>query len=297
MEERGFSIEEARKIQREFYALSVPTEEDEFLFTEAMEFLIEEEHDPQDMMSLGGYYYGIKQFDLALKYYEMASELDLDEADEGLGYIWYYGRTGECDYEKAFKYYSRAMNRGNIVCTYKVADMYKNGYYVKKDHEKYVSIIESLYPKVKHARYVNEPLPEIYTRLAKIRTEQGKVREAVRLYMLAKDFLAQRIKYQHFFGNLSIMKWLIEDLYQLIPVDEDNIDFYDLYYLLKKPVKINFVYDGETHEIETSMEEGACVIRFDERWYRTREDFFDRAGIDGERLTEIYDELEDFEIV
>lgn len=46
----------------------------------------------------------------------------------------------------------------------------------------------------KKCGYVN-PLPEIYTRLAKIRTEQGKIDEAVALYFAAKDFLAQRIKY------------------------------------------------------------------------------------------------------
>lgn len=31
----------------------------------------------------------------------------------------------------------------------KVADMYRNGYYVEKDQQKYEQIIEDLYPKVK----------------------------------------------------------------------------------------------------------------------------------------------------
>ena len=88
------TVNEARDIQNEFQENQNPTEEEVFLFTEAMNFLIEEEHNPGDMLSLGGYYYEIKRFDLALKYYEMAATYDYDPAYECLGYIWYYGRTG-----------------------------------------------------------------------------------------------------------------------------------------------------------------------------------------------------------
>ena len=84
----------------------------------------------------------MKRFDLALKYYEMAASYDYDEAYECLGYIWYYGRTGERDYKKAFEYFSKMMNKGHLVASYKVADMYKNGYYVEKNMETYKKIIE-----------------------------------------------------------------------------------------------------------------------------------------------------------
>ena len=33
---------------------------------------------------------------------------------------------------------------GDMVAAYKVADMYKNGYYVEKDYEKYKLIIECI---------------------------------------------------------------------------------------------------------------------------------------------------------
>ncbi len=168
-----------------FKQKSNPSEEDEFLFIEAMEYLIATENRPQDMMELGGYYYELRKFDLALKYYEMASAFDIDAADECLGYIWYYGRTGERDYEKAFMHYSKSMARGNLTCTYKVADMYKKGYYVEKDYEKYISIIEELYPKVKNSRYLGDPMPEVCLRLARIRTEQGREEDAISLYLQA----------------------------------------------------------------------------------------------------------------
>lgn len=290
------TITEAMRIKDEFYEKSNPSEDDVFLFTEAMQFLIEETKDPNHMMHLGGYYYGIRQFDLALKYYELAAEYKLTEAYECLGYIWYYGRTGEKNYEKAFKYFSKAKDAGDLIAAYKVADMYKNGYYVERDYEKYKAIIEELYPKVRRANYLGDPLPEVFTRLARIRAEEGKPEEAVTLYLQAKDFLAQRISYNDFFGDLNIMKWLIDDLYELTSFDKENFDFYDLYYLLKSPCKVSFEFDDKPYEVAALEEDGNTVIQFNGKWYRTRDDFFQKATLEDDKLTYLYDQLWDFEV-
>lgn len=288
------TVKEARKLVSQFDENKKITPEDEFVFIEAMNYLIEKEHDPADMMWLGGYYYEIRKFDLALKYYEMAATYDYDEAYECLGYIWYYGRTGERDYKKAFEYFSKMMEKGNLVATYKVADMYKNGYYVDKNQEKYEEIIEGLYLKVQSCRNVFDPVPEVYTRLAKIRADQGKKREAVNLYLTAKDFLAQRIYYNAFFGNLNIMKWLIDDLYEIVEFDTEEFDFYDMYYLFKSPHKISFMYNGKKYTVETEMEGSECVICFNGKWFRTRDQFYKGGFIGDDKLTSIYDELYGF---
>lgn len=267
------------------------TEEEEFRCIEAMRFLIEKERSPRDMLCLGGHYYEKRQFDLALKYYEMAASFDYDPAYECLGYIWYYGRTGERDYKNAFECFSRLMEKGDFVATYKVADMYKNGYYVEKSYDRYVEIIESLYPQVKNLRNIYAPVPEVLTRLAAIRVEQGKKQDAVNLYLRAKELLAQRIKYSSFFGNLSIMKWLIDGLYELTGFDPDFFDLFDLFYLLRTPHKVTFYYGDSLQRLESVMEDGECVINFNGKWYRTREDFFGKAEVDGVRLTSVYDEL------
>ncbi len=291
------TIAEARRIQRAFYENPNPTEDDAFLFTEAMDYIIQSTKDPHAMLSLGGYYYDKRNFDLALKYYEMAAEEKLDDAYECLGYIWYYGRTGTKDYEKAFRYFKLAKDAGNMVGAYKLADMYKNGYYVEKDYDKYCEIIEELYPQIKDATCLGDPLPEIATRLAHIRTEQGKIGEAVELYYFAKDFLAQRISYNPFFGSLNIMKWLEDDLYKLIRFDRDHFDLYDLYYLAKEPAKVRFYFEDKEQEWESVEENGALSIRFNNHWYRTREDFFAKACIGDLPLTYIYDALYGFEVV
>lgn len=292
------TVHEARKMAEAFNENRNPSEEEVFLFTEAMNYLIEEEKNPADMMWLGGYYYEIHRFDLALKYYEMAAAMDFEEAYECLGYIWYYGRTGEKDYEKAFRYFSRLMEKGHLVATYKVADMYRNGYYVERDTDKYEEIIEELYPKVKNCRSVFDPIPEVYTRLARIRKAQGRTEDAIDLYLAARNCLAQRISINAFFGNLNIMKWLIEDLYELIEFDGELIDLFDLYYLLKTPHRVSFFYrNGEKLVVESVMEGSECVINFNGRWFHNVDDFFREATIDGTKATALYRELYGFEVI
>lgn len=292
------TVHEARKMAEAFNENRNPSEEEVFLFTEAMNYLIEEEKNPADMMWLGGYYYEIHRFDLALKYYEMAAAMDFEEAYECLGYIWYYGRTGEKDYEKAFRYFSRLMEKGHLVATYKVADMYRNGYYVERDTDKYEEIIEELYPKVKNCRSVFDPIPEVYTRLARIRKAQGRTEDAIDLYLAARNCLAQRISINAFFGNLNIMKWLIEDLYELIEFDGELIDLFDLYYLLKTPHRVSFFCrNGEKLVVESVMEGSECVINFNGRWFHNVDDFFREATIDGTKATALYRELYGFEVV
>lgn len=96
---------------------------------------------------------------------------------------------------------------------------------------------------MKNARNLGAPLPEVFTRLARIRKEEGRPEDAADLYLKAKDFLAQRISYNAFFGNLNIMKWLIDDLYEIIEFDPEYIDFYDLYYVLNRSTKVSFFYE------------------------------------------------------
>lgn len=87
---------------------------------------------------LGAQYYdgsrGFEQdFAKALKYYQMAAELGSRQAQENLGYCYYYGRSVPVDYEKAFHYFALGAFDGHLISLYKIGDMYRNGYYVKKN--------------------------------------------------------------------------------------------------------------------------------------------------------------------
>lgn len=290
------TIREAEKLLKRAYSNGNLTEDEKFELTEALSFLIEETHDPEYMMSLGGMYYEDRRFDLALKYYEMAAGYDYNVAYECLGYIWYYGRTGEVDYKKAFEYFSRAAEAGNVVAEYKLADMYKDGKYVEQDYDKYCRTIESLYPRVKHSDWLNDPLPEISMRLASIRREQGRIDEAIKLLLEARPFLAERIMYNPFFGDLNNMEWLIRDLYEMTECDMNDLKLYDLHYVLQKPHRVTFRHKNKGYEVESVEEDGSVAVRFGSKWYRSVKDFFADAAIGGKSLVTIPFELYDFEV-
>lgn len=291
------TVFEANRIRNNCYQLTNPTDDDCFVYTEALNYLISETKSPDAMVELGAFYYEHKHYDLALKYYELAAEYDNIYAISDLGYIWYYGRTGEINYEKAFHYFDKARQMGDLVAAYKVADMYQNGYYVEKDPDKYKTIIEELYLKIQDSTWPDDPIPEIYTRLAKIRTEEGNTDEAMRLYDAARAVLSRRIQNHPFFGDRNIMKWLIEDTYKLLPFDADDISLYDLFYVLHEPVKVRFFYDERPFEVASELEKGECSVHFGDRWFHTVDDFFAEAEIDNELLTTLYDELYDFEVM
>ena len=291
------TIEKAQQILDDYYDLTQPTYEDDIQLINALEYLIRETNNPEYMVELGGWYYGQKQFDLAEKYYLMAAKLDYNNAYECLGYIYYYGRVGQPDYEKAFHYYKLASDQGNLVAAYKLADMYKNGYYVQKDYPKYVQIIKSLYPLLQGATNTFDPVPEIYSRLAKIYVEEGNEDQAIQLLLIAKEFQSQRLIYSQFFGDLTIMKYIVNDLYSLIQFDPDYMDLFDLYYALQKPCKVAIEILGEDHIIEAKYEDGLFFICMDDKNYEDVDQFFLKAKINGEPISTQYVNVNYIEIL
>lgn len=293
----AFTIESSKQILDDYYDLTQPTYEDDIQLINALEYLIKETNNPEYMVELGGWYYGQKQFDLAEEYYLMAAKLDYNNAYECLGYIYYYGRVGQPDYEKAFHYYKFASDQGNLVAAYKLADMYKNGYYVQKDYPKYVQIIKDLYPKIQGATNTFDPVPEIYSRLAKIYVEEGNEDQAIQLLLIAKEFQSQRLIYSQFFGDLTIMKYIVNDLYSLIQFDPDYMDLFDLYYALQKPCKVAIEILGEDHIIEAKYEDGLFFICMDNKNYEDVDQFFLKAKINGEPISTQYVNVNYIEIL
>jgi hypothetical protein len=93
------------------------------------------------------------------------------------------------------------------------------------------------------------------------------------------------------------MKWLVDDLYTLIPFDERQMDLYDLYYVLRSPHKVSFMYDSKVQNLESVMEGNECTVCFNGKWFRSRDDFFKDACIGDVKLTALYDDVYGFEIL
>ncbi len=95
-----------------------------------------DEGNPVCMNNMGTLYYtnrcGMQSYKKARKYYDMAAKTGFPVSAENIGYIYYYGRDTDIDYEKAYKYFSIAALQGRVEATYKVADMFRYGYYVDK---------------------------------------------------------------------------------------------------------------------------------------------------------------------
>ena len=108
--------------------------------------------------------------------------------------------------------------------------------------------------------------------------------------------LAERLRWSDFFGDINIMKCLIDDLYEIIEFDPEYVDFFDLYYVLKRPARVTFYYGDEKHTIESLIEDGVCVIHFDDKWYRDRDEFLKKARLDDRKLTSIHDYLYGFDV-
>ncbi len=290
------TVKEAEEIAMQFYRKGNPTEEETNAFLTAMNFLIEEQQDPRAMLTLGGWYYNQHDFEKSLWYYQMAADAGSKEADLYLAYIYYYGRGTEKDLKKAFELFSRAAKNGSIEAEYHLADMYRKGEYVWADDDKYVELIEDIFPKLRNCNHPNDPVPEVFTRLAAIRAKEGKKEEAAALYLGAKDFLVQRIRFVPTFGNLSMMKFLTFDLYQVQDFDKSKMDLYDLYYVLEKPCAVIFKYDGEPYIVKASEEDGKIVVAFNDKTYEDIDDFFAHAAIGDHHLTGIFDQLHDFTV-
>lgn len=70
----------------------------------------------------------------AAELYEMAMDAGSYQSIINLGYIWEYGRTGERNYEKAFRYYALAASlEPSSEAVFKLGDMYARGEYVERN--------------------------------------------------------------------------------------------------------------------------------------------------------------------
>ena len=92
------------------------------------------------MNDLGAQYYdgsrGFEQdYGKAVEYYNMAAQNGSRQAQENLGYCYYYGRNVPVDYEKAFHYFALGAFDGHLISLYKIGDMYANGLYVEKNEK------------------------------------------------------------------------------------------------------------------------------------------------------------------
>ncbi len=108
------------------------------------------------------YYYGdgiSKDYEKAFKWFSKAAEAGNAESQHYMGQFYYYGLTGTLNYSEALKWYTKAAEQGNPSSQYNVGYMYENGKGVTQDYNE----AKKWYSKA--AEWGNEQAAEALKRL------------------------------------------------------------------------------------------------------------------------------------
>ena len=172
-----------------------------------------EEGNAEAMNDLGAQYYdgnkGFEQdFSKAVHYYNMAAEHGSRQAQENLGYCYYYGRNMPVDYEKAFHYFALGAFDGHLISLYKIGDMYAAGHYVKKNEVEafhiYQRCLETMTDEA--AQTVAGP---VFLRLGKMYLygygTDKDIKSALVCYQKAESFLFDMVKNGNAMYRKSLM--------------------------------------------------------------------------------------------
>ena len=76
-----------------------------------------------------------QSFKKVIHYYKMAADKENLQAQENLGYCYYFGRDGKPDYKKTFHYFALGAFDEHLISLYIIGDMYHNGLYVPKNEK------------------------------------------------------------------------------------------------------------------------------------------------------------------
>lgn len=288
---------------RAFYRLDDPTEEEQFNFVESLEYLIKTASSPADKeafsFNLAMYYRGIKEFRLEKKYLEIGEELDSAPCKEQLGFIWYYGLCGEQDFEKAFQYFSACETRSG---QYMLADMYRDGNFVKRDRDKSREIIDRLFVEVESERkdsrfFISTLLPEIALRFVRFDLEDGADSGFdLDCILDARTILTVRQSRRPFWGNIQLMHSILETTAKMVGNEYDFIDLYDLMTFDIPSAKITFEYNKASDELDVFPDNGETIYQFNDKWYHGAEDFLEKARIDRKRITTVFDLISNIKV-
>ena len=285
----NMNLSEAWDIHNRFYKKDSPTEEDEFEFVEACSYIANNDLFDGNiaMYNLASYYLNKEEYELALKYFTLSEEKrssSMSIITEDLAEIYY--ELG--DYEKAYEYASMDKSAFSY-CAIVMADLYKNGYYVDADPDKYHSIIEDMVNSRSKRRVLQE---DITVRMAEIQIERGMTRAGVELLQEVRETGSK--EYFRYPRGLRIYRRAILDLYSVIELDNRDMCLLDLYEVLRQPAEVKFVYNGTDYKVESVKEHDSVTVFFEGRWYRSADDFIKRAVLDGIPLYRIQNELTGF---
>ena len=90
----------------------------------------------EKLWEAGGVAIDMKDYEKALKYYQMSAEKGYVKAWKAIGSLYYYGDGVEQSYEKALEYWLHAAEQGSAEAQASLGDLYARGEGVEQSYEK-----------------------------------------------------------------------------------------------------------------------------------------------------------------
>jgi len=299
-------LNEAWAIFHDYYGKKQLTELDMDAFIEASEFLIFHE-DLEDanrqavLYNLASFYYDCEIYQLAEKYFLMlAEEYDYDGLTSGMAYtklakLYYYGHAGAPDYSKANEYIHRALDHDPDSLQAKVLALAIAKYdYGSLTEDEYFDAVFDLGNEVLDRNVPGVwsiPVPEIELLICEISLTNNMVDDVHDLLKDAKRYLYQRLLSSKDPDDLTLMKKIID----LDPIETPftELTVYDLLWMLEDG-DVEFCYNQKRYLLTAS--ERALgkepTIYFENKYYRSPEEFLRKAEIDGQKLNTIADHID-----
>ncbi len=157
--------------------------------------------------------------------------LQLMEQDEdpflanSLGYIYYYGRCnqGTPEYEKAFYYFSIGAAGGCYESSYKLADMFANGYGVKKNMQIAENIIVRYYKENRQyiqACHFDTKFADLAFRMGNLYFQEEAYNDAYYYYLQADFAIRMRQLHGDYYGDRKVAERIRTALEKTLPLTD-----------------------------------------------------------------------------
>ena len=211
------------------------------------------------------------------------------------GEMAYHGIFGKPDYKAAFKYFTHAMKIGSVLAQYYLAKMYRYGQYVRLNYSKYVSMIRSAYSI--YQRSIPEGCPyKISLELSKIEQQFGNDEQAIKYCLDALELSHFLIGYGHTDDIKECDEKMILQLYSLVDFDPDDMDLFDLLYVLRKPHRVNIYLDDKRITVQSYYNQDRLVVKCGDSYYANAIQFLNKHKENGKTIISRIDDIDYMEI-
>lgn len=307
------TVEEAKKLIEEIIKESeFPfDEETSFKLDELTKFIFKEQKDGANACYIGTNYRDQGKYDQALYYYELAIQYGYEPAYEYAADLYHDGDLSSgVDFKKAFEYYTKASttkevgdgsfeNPGTDVhndAKIALANMYDNGEYVEKNHDKYIELIKEVYEELKDSEFYTSK-PYVEEEMAYIALEEDDKDACYQHLTNAICLKLESVFNSKLIDEVDAVNQLVNLKYKIFEINKNSIFLEDIFYLLNEPCKLSFTNNGAKHYIESLIDDNKLAICFDNnQWFREINDMFIRAKLEDKDFIEVAEDTENWEV-